>query len=159
MGQREKGEGKLPRPPRGLEEEAFVAVLRAADRMERRLTEMLKPHGLSPTQYNMLRILRGAGPEGLPCREVGERMISRDPDITRLVERMKKRGLVSRSRSTRDRRVITARITPQGMQLVGKLDQPIEEFQRQLLGHMGNTRLQQLIELLEAARSPDAAGA
>ena len=82
------------------------------------MAEWLKPHGLSPTQYNALRILRGAGVDGLPCTEVGARMISRDPDITRLVDRLEKRGLVTRGRGTEDRRVVRARITTAGLELL-----------------------------------------
>ena len=97
----------------------LVALQRTADRLHWRLSEMLKPHGLSPTQYNALRILRGAGDEGRSCSEIAERMINRDPDITRLVDRLERRGLVARSREGRDRRVITTRITPAGLELLG----------------------------------------
>ena len=113
---------------------------------------MLKPHGLSPTQYNALRILRGAGDEGRSCSEIAERMINRDPDITRLVDRLERRGLVKRCRDGKDRRVITTRITSAGLELLRSLDRPIEEFNRNLLGHMGEEQLRTLIKLLEAAR-------
>lgn len=113
---------------------------------------MLKPHGLSPTQYNALRILRGAGPEGLACSEVGQRMINRDPDITRLLDRLERRGLIRRSREQRDRRVIKTRITPAGMDLLKSLNREVMEFHRQLLGHMGEERLEHLMRLLEAVR-------
>ncbi len=130
----------------------FVALLRAADRLQWRAVEMLKPHGLSPTQYNALRILRGAGPEGLACSEVGQRMINRDPDITRLLDRLERRGLIRRSREQRDRRVIKTRITPAGMDLLKSLNREVMEFHRQLLGHMGEERLEHLMRLLEAVR-------
>ena len=140
------------KPFTSIEEETFVALLRTADELSGRSAEMLKPHGLSPTQYNALRILRGAGANGLACREVAERMINRDPDITRLVDRLERRGLVARRRAQKDRRVITVRITAAGQQLLQALDRPVEEFQRRLLSHMGGLRLRSLLRLLEAAR-------
>ena len=135
-----------------LEDEALVSLQRTADRLQGRLGDMLKPHGLSPTQYNALRILRGAGNEGRSCSEIAERMINRDPDITRLVDRLERRGLVKRCRDGKDRRVITTRITSAGLELLRSLDRPIEEFNRNLLGHMGEEQLRTLIKLLEAAR-------
>ena len=100
---------------------------------------MLKPHGLSPTQYNALRILRGAGDQGRACSEIAERMINRDPDITRLVDRLERRGFAVRSREGQDRRVITTRITPAGLELLQTLDGPVEEFNRKMLGAFGGT--------------------
>jgi DNA-binding MarR family transcriptional regulator len=143
---------KQSRPFTSLAEEAFIALQRTADRLAGRVAEMLKQHGLSPTQYNALRILRGAGPQGLACSEIGERMINRDPDITRLVNRLEGRGFVERSREQKDRRVITTRITPAGLQILKELDRPIEEHHRRLLGHLGEQRLRSLVQLLEAAR-------
>ncbi len=134
-----------------LEQQAFIAVLRTAGWMEWRVAEMLKPHGLSPTQYNALRILRGAGSEGLPCREISERMINRDPDITRLLVRLEHRSLVLRSREPSDRRIIKARISMAGLDLLQKLDRRIDHFHRQLLGHMGRQELTSLIRLLKIA--------
>jgi DNA-binding MarR family transcriptional regulator len=135
-----------------LEEEALVALQRTADRLQWRLSEMLKTHDLSPTQYNALRILRGAGQEGRSCSEIAERMINRDPDITRLVDRLERRGLAKRSREGRDRRVITARITPVGLKLLETLDRPVEDLNRKLLGPLGEQRLRTLIQLLDAVR-------
>ena len=140
------------KPFNSLEDEALVALQRTADRLHWRLSEMLKAHGLSPTQYNALRILRGAKDEGRACSEIAERMIKRDPDITRLVDRLERRGLVARSREDRDRRVITTRITPAGLELLESLDRPIADFNRKMLGPLGEQRLQTLIQLLEAAR-------
>jgi len=141
-------------PPSGSpEEQAFVALLRSADQLQRRAAKMLKPHGLSPTQYNALRILRGAGTEGLACSELGERMISRDPDITRLLDRLERRGLVRRSRGQKDRRVIKTRIAPAGLELLKNLDRKVAEFHRQVLGHLGEEQLESLAGLLEAART------
>src|SRR5277367_1435509 len=135
-----------------LEEEAFVALLRTADRLQGRAAEMFKQHGLSPTQYNALRILRGAGPEGLACSEVGKRMINRDPDITRLLNRLERRGLIQRNRGQKDRRVIKARIIAAGLALLKSLNREVEQFHRKILGHLGERRLQALVRLLEQAR-------
>jgi DNA-binding MarR family transcriptional regulator len=147
-----RAEIKQTKPFKTLEEEAFVALVRTADQLARRGAEMLKQHGLSPTQYNALRILRGAGEQGLACSEIGERMINHDPDITRLTDRLERRGLVLRSRERKDRRVITTRITSAGLELLRSLDRPVEEFNRQLLGPLGERQLRSLIRLLEAAR-------
>ena len=137
------------KPFTSLEDEALVALQRTADRLQWRLSEMLKAHGLSPTQYNALRILRGAGDQGRACSEIAERMINRDPDITRLVDRLERRGLAVRSREGQDRRVITTRITPAGLELLQALDVPVEDFNREMLGPLGEQRLQTLIRLLE----------
>jgi DNA-binding MarR family transcriptional regulator len=147
-----RAEIKQTKPFKTLEEKAFVALVRTADQLARRGAEMLKQHGLSPTQYNALRILRGAGEQGLACSEIGERMINHDPDITRLTDRLERRGLVLRSRERKDRRVITTRITSAGLELLSSLDRPVEEFNRQLLGPLGERQLRSLIRLLEAAR-------
>jgi len=141
------------KPVSSLEEEAFVALLRTADQLQGRAAEMFKPHGLSPTQYNALRILRGAGPEGLACSEVGERMINRDPDVTRLLNRLERRGLIQRSRGQKDRRVIKTRITQAGLDLLKSLNREVGQLHRRLLGHLGEKRLESLIGLLEAARA------
>jgi DNA-binding MarR family transcriptional regulator len=114
--------------------------------------QVLKTEDLSATQYNVLRILRGS-PEGLPCGEIGSRMITRDPDITRLLDRLEKRELISRCRETKDRRMVMARITPEGLKLLARLDAPVEESHRKQLGHLGRERLRALAELLQACRS------
>src|SRR5271170_7033168 len=103
------------------EETAFLDLLRATDLLSRGPVAVLKQEDLSMTQYNVLRILRGA-PEGLPCGEIANRMITRDPDITRLLDRLEKRGLISRMRESKDRRMVMARITPQGLKFLGRLD-------------------------------------
>ena len=120
--------------------------------LSRGLAQLLKTEDLSGTLYNVLRILRGA-PDGLPCGEIASRMITRDPDVTRLLDRMEKRGLISRSRESRDRRLVLARIAPEGLKLVNRLDEPVQKIHRKQLGHMGKDRLQALAELLAAARS------
>src|ERR1700735_1112247 len=140
-----------PRVSSHPEEAAFLDLLRATDMLSRGLIAVLKTEDLSMTQYNVLRILRGA-PEGLPCGEVGNRMITRDPDITRLLDRLAKRGLISRCRESKDRRMVMARITPQGLKLLGRLDEPVQETHRRQLGHLGRERLQKLTELLHAAQ-------
>lgn len=152
MGKSIQAEIQQERPFANLEDEALVALQRTADRLHWRLSEMLKPYGVSPTQYNALRILRGAREAGHSCSEIAERMINRDPDITRLVDRLERRGLVKRSREGRDRRVIITRITPAGMHLVDSLDGPVAEFNRKMLKHLGETQLRSLVKLLESAR-------
>lgn len=125
---------------------------RAADLLLRGVEELLKPAGLTPSQYNVLRILRGAGPEGLACGEIAGRMLTRDPDMTRLLDRLDKRSLVSRVRNARDRRVVVTRITATGLKLLASLDEPVEELHEKQLRHLGRERLKQLSALLEAAR-------
>lgn len=112
---------------------------------------MLKAEDLSGTQYNVLRILRGS-PEGLSCGEIGSRMITRDPDITRLLDRLEKRGLISRCRETKDRRSVLARITAEGLVLLARIDRPMIEVHRDQLGHLGEKRLGELRDLLKACR-------
>jgi DNA-binding MarR family transcriptional regulator len=134
------------------EEAAFLDLLRTTDMLSRGLVTILKPEDLSSTQYNVLRILRGA-PEGLPCGEIAKRMITRDPDITRLLDRLEKRGLISRSREARDRRTVMARITGAGLKLLARLDEPVQAAHRKQLGHLGRERLRLLTDLLREARS------
>lgn len=133
------------------EETAFLELLRTCDVLSRRTAGVLKAADLSSTQYNVLRILRGAK-EALTCGEIANRMITRDPDITRLLDRMEKRGLISRSRETRDRRMVLTRITQQGLKTLAELDGPVQKAHRAQLGHLGAERLRKLRELLSAAR-------
>jgi len=134
------------------EESAFLDLLRTTDRLSRGLVPVLKTEDLSATQYNVLRILRGA-PQGLPCGEIASRMITRDPDITRLLDRLEKRGLISRCRETKDRRTVMTQITPTGLKMLARLDRPLQAGHRRQLGHLGRERLRTLIELLRLARS------
>lgn len=134
------------------EEAAFLDLMRTADALSRRMVAILKAEDLSATQYNVLRILRGA-PEGLPCGEIASRMITRDPDVTRLLDRLEKRKLISRSREAKDRRTVMARITPEGLKLVARLDEPVQAGHRRQLGHLGRERLRALTDLLQVARS------
>ena len=135
------------------EESAFLELVRTADLLSRGLVEVLKGEELSSTQYNVLRILRGA-PDGLPCGEIASRMITRDPDVTRLLDRLEKRELISRCREETDRRTVMTRITPEGLKVLGRLDEPIRPAHHRQLGHLGREGLVQLTELLRAARSP-----
>jgi DNA-binding MarR family transcriptional regulator len=135
-----------------LEAQVFVSLLRTADALSRGGEDLFKAHKLSGTQYNILRILRGAGEEGLACREVGCRLISRDPDITRLLDRMESRGWIVRAREAQDRRVVKTRITEEGLELLAALDKPVEEFHRRQLGHVSTKELRQLSKLLDRAR-------
>ena len=133
------------------EEAAFLDLLRTCDLLSRGPAKLLKSEDLSPTQYNVLRILRGS-PEGLPCGEIGNRMITRDPDITRLLDRLEKRELISRCRETKDRRMVMTRITAGGLKLLARLDDAVQDLHRQQLGHLGADKLRQLGKLLAAAR-------
>ena len=137
------------------EEVAFLELSRTTDLLSRRLAGLLKAEDLSANQYNVLRILRGSS-EGLPCGEIGSRMITRDPDITRLLDRLEKRELISRCRETKDRRMVMARITPEGMKLLARMDDPVREGHKSQLGHLGRERLQLLTELLREARGESA---
>jgi DNA-binding MarR family transcriptional regulator len=134
------------------EEAAFLDIMRTADILSRGLIRVLKTEDVSSTQYNVLRILRGA-PEGLACGEIASRMITRDPDVTRLLDRLEKRGLISRCRESKDRRTVMARITPEGLKLLARLDEPVQAGHRRQLGHLGRERLRLLTELLNVARS------
>ncbi len=134
------------------EQEAVLSLLRTSDAIQAQVESWLKEYGLTGTQYNALRILRGAGPEGLPCREIGERMITRDPDITRLLNRLEDRGFVERNRDKQDRRVIYGKITAAGLQLLREMDGPIDKRGREMLRHVGQEKLKELIELLELVR-------
>jgi MarR family transcriptional regulator, organic hydroperoxide resistance regulator len=140
-------------PFTSLEQEAYLSLLRTADALESRVEARLNGFGLTGTQYNALRILRGAGGEGLPCSEIAERMITHDPDITRLMNRLESRGLVSRARGKRDRRVIYGKITSAGLKLLREMDEPIVEFGYEMLGHVGQKELEHLIVLLDLVRS------
>jgi len=136
-----------------LQDRIFVALLQTADALSQEAEQLLKAAGLTGTQYNVLRILRGAEPEGLPCRGIGDRMISHDPDMTRLLDRMEKRGLITRERQTDDRRVVKTRITPQALRLLKTLDQPVHELHKRQFRHMPAARLKILSRLLEEVRA------
>ena len=153
MVKRLREELKQTRPFRSLEEEVLVGLARTADALQRGFAPLLKEAGVSVTQYNVLRILRGAGAPGLACGEIAERMVTRDPDLTRLLDRLEARHLVTRARDGADRRVVTTRISQAGLALLDKLEEPLEAEQRRLLGHMGERRLRDLADLLDEARA------
>jgi MarR family transcriptional regulator, organic hydroperoxide resistance regulator len=133
----------------------FVALLAAADRLTQDADHLMKQHGLTGTQYNVLRILRGAEPNGLPCKGISDRMISRDPDMTRLLDRMEKRGLIGRQRQTDDRRVVKTRITAQGLELLRKRDAPVNEMHKTQFRSVSPARLKALASALEeVCKSP-----
>ncbi len=134
------------------EQEAYLSILRTADALQSRVEAKLKEFGLTGTQYNALRILRGAGPDGIPCSDIAERMITRDPDITRLLDRLQKRGLVERSRGKQDRRVIYGKISPAGFNLLREMDSPLRKYNREILRHVSQANLKLLIDLLEQVR-------
>jgi DNA-binding MarR family transcriptional regulator len=136
-----------------LEDRIFISLQKTADSLGLEAEHLLKPQGLTGTQYNVLRILRGAEPEGLACSGIGERMISHDPDMTRLLDRMEKRGLISRQRQTDDRRVVKTRITLAGLNLLKSLDQPVRELHKRQFRHLPSARLKTLVQLLEEVRA------
>ena len=140
------------RPFDSVQQEVFLALVRTADHLVRGFDELFKPYKLSVTQYNVLRILRAAEAEGLPCKKIGERMITRDPDITRLLDRLEARTLITRQRDTRDRRVVAVRITPEGMQLLKELEKPVLDYHQQQLKHVDPGKLGALVDLLEVVR-------
>ncbi len=153
-----------------LQQEVILNIVRTADFFTRAFEELLKPYNLSATQYNVLRILRGhcctPAPvngqasedaahdpqEGIPCKSIGEQMLTRDPDITRLLDRLEGRALIVRQRATRDRRIVLTRITPCGLDILKELDQPVGEYHQRVLTHMAEGKLGQLRDLLEQAR-------
>jgi DNA-binding MarR family transcriptional regulator len=150
MHRRDSSPAAAPTTP--IEAAVFVSLQKTADALAVETEQLLKPHGLTGTQYNVLRILRGAGPSGLPCSTIGERMISHDPDMTRLLDRMEKRALITRERQTDDRRIVKTRITRAGLTLLKSLDQPVRELHKRQFGHMPSERLQALAALLEEVR-------
>jgi DNA-binding MarR family transcriptional regulator len=138
---------------------AFLEVLRAAEFLREDAEGFLKPHGLTGTQYNVLRILRGSQNSGVTCGQIIEQMINRDPDMTRLLDRLEKRGLVSRRRSEADRRVVCTYLTADGLKIVEELDGPVAELHVRQMGFLGEERLRQLEELLGAIRAHHGHGA
>jgi DNA-binding MarR family transcriptional regulator len=143
---------KQTRPFGSIEEEALLNIRRTSDRLQYHGQQLFKPHGITPTQYNVLRILRGAGDGGLRCSDIGERLVSSDPDITRLLGRLQIQKLIKRKRNPKDRRVIYATVTAQGLNLLKELDPIVSESTRQVFRHMDKEKLQTLISLLEEAR-------
>lgn len=147
-----RSEIKQSKPFVSTEAEAHLNIERTAAVLGHAFAERLKPYGITSTQYNVLRILRGAGHDGLCRNEVRDRLIAQVPDVTRLLDRLEEAGLIARERSTTDRRLVATRITDSGMALLDKLDAPVFEMHRELLGHMSEEQLRTLIELLAVAR-------
>lgn len=129
--------------------DAYITILRTAEALQRQLAELLRPVDLSMAQFNVLRILRGAGAAGLSCGEVSERLIRYDPDITRLLDRLEARGLTERTRDARDRRVVLSRITSKGLALLADLDAPVDRLHEAQVGHIDDGRLAALTEVLQ----------
>jgi DNA-binding MarR family transcriptional regulator len=141
------------KPFGSLHQEATLNVVRTSATLGDAMEDLLKPHGISGTQYNVLRILRGAEPTGLCRNELRDRMLTRMPDMTRLLDRMEEAGLVARTRDADDRRLVLTRITKQGRKLVDSLDAPVSELHQSKLGHLTPTQLRTLIDLLTLART------
>ena len=139
-------------PPGVLEEEAFLNLGRTFEILQQRVSAFLKTYQLTPTQYNLLRILRGAGGDGVTCSQACERMMTSDPDITRLLDRLEARWLIERERSKKDRRVVITKSTANGLALVNEIDKPMSDLLRGLVGHVGTAKLHGLIETLESLR-------
>ncbi len=148
-----RDELKMTRPFKSVEEEAILSISRTAAVLEHAGAEALKPFDLTITQYNVLRILRGAGEVGLCRNEVGARLIRRVPDVTRLLDRMEANGLISRRRGGEDRRFVATYITDKGLKLLEKIDKELPAMHARQLGHVTHKHLRELIGLLEEVRS------
>jgi len=136
-----------------VEEEAHLNIRRTADLLAQLFSDLLAGYDLTGTQYNVLRILRGAGQPGLNCKDIGARMVRRDPDITRLLDRLEKRKLTTRVRSREDRRATIVRISANGLALLKELDSRVHKFHEESLSGMESKRLHTLIEILEEIRA------
>jgi MarR family transcriptional regulator, organic hydroperoxide resistance regulator len=143
---------KQSKPFRSIREEVILNLARTAEHFAAEAAELFKSFGLTSTQYNVLRILRGAGSDGLSCGEIGDRMITKESDVTRLLDRMEGRGLIARERPPSNRRVVITRITREGLQLVDELDGPVQANQDRLLSHIPEETLRIANDVLEAMR-------
>jgi DNA-binding MarR family transcriptional regulator len=148
--QRELHQG---RPFRSTAQESLIALFRTADMIQRLFERSIEPHGITTQQYNVLRILRGAGPSGLPTLSIAERMIQRAPGITRLLDRLESRNLVERSRCAEDRRQVICCISPAGLELLAGLDEVVDRIDGEALGMLTEAQQEQLLELLDAIRA------
>jgi DNA-binding MarR family transcriptional regulator len=148
-----RDELKMGKPFRSLEEEAILSIARTAALLEHAGSDALKPFDLTITQYNVLRILRGAGAVGMCRNEVGQRLITRVPDVTRLLDRMEGAGLVTRERGGADRRYVSTHITDKGLKLLEKIDRELPAIHGRQVGHLSQKRLRELIDLLEDVRN------
>ena len=152
MPSRLRDEIKQTKPFASVYEEAYLNLARTAAVLGHSFAEAVKPHGVTATQYNVLRILRGAGNAGLCRNEVRDRLVAQVPDVTRLLDRMEEAGLIEREREAADRRMVTTRITADGLRLLKALDEPVLALHRTQLGHLSKQQLTTLIELLTLAR-------
>jgi len=143
-------EVKKKRPFESPEQEAALSVVRTSDQLQIRFARLLRQHGLTPSQYNVLRILRGVHPEGHPRCEIARRMLERAPDVTRLIDRLEKRGWVARDRSERDRRLSISRITAAGLDLLEKIGPSLEGVQRELAARLPQSDCRELSRICEA---------
>jgi DNA-binding MarR family transcriptional regulator len=142
-------------PFSSVEEEAILNLFRTSDCLNRAFHQKSRDWGITSTQYNVLRILRGAQPQGLTCSAIGSRMITAEPDITRLMARLKALKLVRQQRDKHDRRVVWTQISEAGLNLLHEMDPVILRLPGELLGHLRATELAELIRLLELARQPN----
>ena len=140
------------KPFTSVQQEAYLSVVRTSSTLMDRVEDLLKPHGISATQYNVLRILRGAGQGGLCRNELRDRMLTRMPDMTRLLDRMEDAGLVKRSREQDDRRMVLTQITARGRELLGELERPLTQLHREQLSKLTDEQLRTLIDLLTLVR-------
>ena len=141
------------RPFSSVAEEALLNLMRTADRLGRFMQRATRSWGVTSTQYNVLRILRGAHPNGLTCSGIGDRMITADPDITRLLARLKALKLLRQERDKRDRRVVWTHISPAGLELLAEMDPVIQRLPVEMLGHLNQDELTEFVRLLELARA------
>ena len=144
---------KQTKPFPSKEQEVFLNIQRTAEVLGWTMIEVLKPFELTQVQYNVLRILRGAGEGGIKCSEISERLVTKDSDITRLLDRLENRGLVARERDEKDRRIVISRITEEGLDTLAQLDEPVRQGIKGVLGHLGEDLLEQLNALLVLARA------
>ena len=147
-----KNEIEQQRPFSSREEEAQLNLMRTSDMLQREVQHRTRAWGITSTQYNVLRILRGAHPQGLTCAAIGSRMITAEPDITRILSRLKALKLIRQNRDRHDRRVVCTQISAAGLELLQAMDPEIQRGPRELLGHLGPTQLTDLIRLLELVR-------
>ena len=153
MTRRLKEEIRQSQPFDSLEEEVFLEILRTSETVSRWIAEALRPSELSAPQFNVLRILKGAGPDGLQCGRIAERMVNHDPDLTRLLDRLETRGMVEKTRGTKDRRVVNACITKDGLKAVDKATRDVRARLRDAMKPIGREQLEQLADLLESVRA------
>jgi MarR family transcriptional regulator, organic hydroperoxide resistance regulator len=138
---------------RSREQQAVLGLLRTADAIKRSLAHVVEPHGITPQQYNVLRILRGAGPDGLPTLTIGERMVEQTPGVTRLIDRLERKGLVERTPCPKDRRRVFCQITPKGLGLLEELDEPVNRWDAQTVSILPPSEVDSLIKLLDRVRT------